>query len=71
MWDIFDIFFIEGVIAAGYYYATNITVQFHPQKAFYLKPYCDFYLMPFNVTRGGFYSAPKAYFELTITDAGH
>ena len=66
-----DNFFNEGFTAAGYYNATNNTVQFHPQKAFYLKPYGDFYLMPFNVTRGGFYSDPKAYFELTITDEGH
>lgn len=66
-----DNFFNLGFKARGVYDAAAGTIKVHPHFAFYEKPYGNFFLMPFDAKKGGFYSDPKAYFTLTVTADGH
>lgn len=64
-------FFNMGFTARGVYNATAGTISFHPQFAFYEKPYGNFFLMPFDVQKGGFYHNAEACFTVAVTDNGH
>ncbi len=64
-------FFNLDFTARGVYDAATGTVKVHPHFAFYAKPYGNFFLMPFDVKKGGFYSDPDAYFTLAVTEDGH
>ena len=64
-------FFNLGFTARGVYDSATGTVKVHPHFAFYEKPYGNFFLMPFDTKKGGFYSDPDAYFTLAVTNEGH
>lgn len=55
----------------GKYNAATMTIEIAPQFVYNETPYGDFWLCPFDVQKGGFYSDPSSHFDLTIDADGN
>lgn len=63
-------FFGLDFTARGKYDAATSTIHMAPQPAFIEAPYGTFWLCPFDVQQGGFYSDPKSSFTIKVNDDG-